>query len=125
VPRSYCRDCTESRAPEPLPEPIPPPAIFTVAQLRSVLKNYLSMRSLYEAGGTDTFTLWGTEICVHDVLRGIENLPRRWRQAVVLVCLEDRTTAEAAVLMGLNSPAVVATYCRRGLVSLINSEWRK
>ena len=58
------------------------------------------------------------------VLAAVRRLPRRQREVVVLVLLEDRSVAEVAEILGC-APETVRTHLRRGrlaLVASLNSE---
>lgn len=68
--------------------------------LEKLLKNYQLWVSVAETEGTFTLTVDGEEYHLFDLLDGIDKLPRRQRQALVLICLEDMKEIDAAKIMG-------------------------
>jgi len=93
--------------------------------LESVLKNYNEFRALYEQEGIDELTLDnGYVINIHDILSGINSLPQRQRQAVILVCIDNMKEVDAARVMKFNRwSSQVGSYKRLGLKKLIRWCW--
>lgn len=93
--------------------------------LESVLKNYNEFRALYESEGIEELTLDnGYVINVHDILSGVNSLPQRQRQAVILVCIDNMKEVDAAREMGFNKwSSQVGSYKRLGLRKLIKWCW--
>jgi hypothetical protein len=93
--------------------------------LESVLKHYLEFRELFEREGIDEITLDnGYILNFHDILQGINSLPKRQKQAVLLVCLYNMREVDAAREMGFDRwSSQVGTYKRLGLQKLINKFW--
>lgn len=88
-----------------------------------VLKKYAYWKSLVEAEGEQFATIklpGGQEIHYMDVLEGFKVLPPRQRQAVWLMCVEDRSEAEVAQIMDFkNQITPVQQYKNFGLARLI------
>lgn len=68
--------------------------------LEKLLKNYQLWKSTAETEGVFTVVVDGDEYHLFDILYGIDQLPRRQRQALVLICLEDLREVDAARQMG-------------------------
>lgn len=86
-----------------------------------VLKNYAAWKSLVESEGLFSIKLRdGEELHYMDILEGFKVLPPRQRQAVWLMCVEDKSEVEVAEIMGFQSwPTPVQQYKNIGLARLI------
>ncbi len=89
-----------------------------------VLKNYQLWVSMRESDGIETIRLVedGIEYEFHymDIMEGLRILPPRQREAVWLMCVEDRPEAEVAKLMNFPKPvSPVQQYKNFGLARLI------
>lgn len=81
-----------------------------------VLKNFAKWMSLVESEGLFTITVEGEEMHYMDVLNSFEVVPTRQRQAVWLMCIEDRSEQDVAKIMGFTSwPTPVQQYKNLGL----------
>jgi hypothetical protein len=69
--------------------------------LESVLRYYQEFLELYRRDGIEEITLDGNIVInIHDILQGIDKLPKRQQQAVRLTCLMNMREVDAARLMG-------------------------
>lgn len=93
--------------------------------LEAVLRHHGEFLELYRTTGQFELTLEGGYVVnLFDVLRGIDELPRRQRQAVKLMCLKNMREKDCARVMGLakwTSPA--SSYKRDGLQRLVEKYW--
>lgn len=98
---------------------------MTPARLEAVLRHYYEFLALYEDSGIDEISMEdGTRVNILDLLRGIDELPERQKQAVVLTCLMNLKERDAARIMGFpkwSSP--VGTYKKLALARLIEKYW--
>lgn len=85
--------------------------------IASVLKNFQSWLSLIESShGSYTITVLGEEYHYLDFLDGLAVIPPRQRLAVWLLCIEDKSEAEAARLMNFKTwPTPIQQYKNFGL----------
>lgn len=99
---------------------------MTPQRLEAVLRHYYEFLALYEDRGIDEITMDdGTVVNILDLLRGIEELPERQKEALVLTCLMNLRERDAARIMGFpkwSSP--VGTYKKLALARLIERYWR-
>lgn len=99
---------------------------MTWALLEKVLNNYYEWRAVYQqTGNPDLELLNGITINIYDVLDGIEKLPPRQKQAVVLSCLENRKEIDVAKIMGFTRwSSQVGSYKRKALKTLCETVWK-
>jgi DNA-directed RNA polymerase specialized sigma24 family protein len=68
--------------------------------LERILNNYGEWQEVYlKSGNPDLELLNGITVNIYDVLDGIDKLPPRQKQAVVLMCLENRKEMEVAKII--------------------------
>jgi hypothetical protein len=109
---------------------------MTPYKLEAILRHYCEFRELYEQDGIEEITLEdGLVVNIHDVLRGIEELPKRQRTALILTCLYNLKEVEAAPLMGFvdkvmpdgtikkGSTSPVSSYKKLALEKLVHRYW--
>lgn len=106
-------------------EPEIPPGEMTWGLLESVFRNYYEFYELYTVHGLDEINVNGVRVNVHDILKGVEELPERQRQAVVLMCLENYREVDAAAVMlpGSKWSSPVGAYKRAGLQKIVERAW--
>jgi hypothetical protein len=95
--------------------------VMTWGLLEQILRHYYEFRSLYEREGIEEICIRGNIVNVHDLLRGIKDLPLRQRQAVVYMCIENLREVDAAQIMLPESKwsSPVGVYKRTGLAKLV------
>ena len=93
--------------------------------LERLLNNYWEWREAYRVSGNPELQLLnGVTVNIHDVLKGIKDLPPRQKQAVILSCLENRKEVEVAKIMGFTKwSSPVGMYKRRALKNLCDTIW--
>ena len=93
--------------------------------LERLLNNYYEWKEAYRVSGNpDLQLLNGVTVNIHDVLKGISDLPPRQKQAVILSCLENRKEVEVAKIMGFTKwSSPVGMYKRRALKNLCDTLW--
>jgi len=93
--------------------------------LERLLNNYYEWKEAYRVSGNpDLQLLNGVTVNIHDVLKGIADLPPRQKQAVILSCLENRKEVEVAKIMGFTKwSSPVGMYKRRALKNLCDTIW--
>lgn len=98
---------------------------MTPYKLEAILRHYWEFRELYEQHGVEEIPLEdGLIVNIHDVLRGIEELPKRQRTALVLTCLRNMKEVEAAPLMGFTKwTSPVSSYKKLALEKLVQRWW--
>lgn len=98
---------------------------MTPKKLEAVLRHYPEFRELYEREGVEEITLEGGFVVnIHDILDGIDRLPLRQRQALILTTLMGLREADVARLMGLKKWSnPVGTYKHLALKKLIEWKW--
>lgn len=98
---------------------------MTPYKLEAILRHYCEFRELYEQDGIEEITLEdGLVVNIHDVLRGIEDLPKRQRTALILTCLYNLKEVEAAPLMGFTTwTSPVSSYKKLALEKLVKRYW--
>jgi DNA-directed RNA polymerase specialized sigma24 family protein len=94
--------------------------------LERILNNYQEWREVYrETGNPDLQLSNGITINIYDILKGIDTLPPRQREAVVLSCLENRKEVEVAKIMGFTKwSSQVGMYKRKALKTLCETVWK-
>lgn len=95
---------------------------MNIQKLESILRSYFEFKSLYESRGFQEFTLDdGMTVNVHDVLKGIDELPPRQKQALVLTCLYGLREVDAAKIMKFPSQwsSPVSSYKKLALEKLL------
>ena len=98
---------------------------MTSYRLEAILRHYCEFRELYEQDGIEEITLDdGLVVNIHDVLRGIEDLPKRQRTALILTTLYNLKEVEAAPLMGFTKwTSPVSSYKKLALEKLVQRYW--
>ena len=72
--------------------------------LELILKNYWEFKALLEDEGIDEIDLDnGVTINFHDLLKGLDELPPKQRQAIDLICIQGYREVEAAKIMQYES----------------------
>ena len=99
--------------------------VMTWQLLERLLNNYYEWQAIYnETGDSDLQLLNGITVNFHDILNGINGLPPRQKEAVVLSCLENRKEVEVARIMGFeNWSSPVGMYKRKALKTLCETVW--
>lgn len=98
------------------------PGKMTWQILERLLNNYWEWKEIYRTSGNPELLLNnGVTVNIHDILDGIEKLPPRQKQAVVLSCLENRKEVEVARIMGFTKwSSQVGMYKRKALSQVCN-----
>lgn len=98
---------------------------MTTERLEALFRNYYEFRELYETRGLEEITLdGGFVVNIHDVLRGIDELPKRQREALILTCFMGLKEIEAAPIMGFRKwTSPVSSYKRLALKKLVEKYW--
>jgi len=93
--------------------------------LERILNNYWEWYEVYLTSGNPELQLLnGITINIYDVMKGIDRLPPRQKQAVVLSCLENRKEVEVARMMGFTKwSSQVGMYKRKALQQLCRTVW--
>lgn len=93
--------------------------------LERLLNNYWEWKEVYKVTGNPDLKLNnGVTVNIYDILNGIDRLPPRQRQAVVLSCLENRKEVEVAKIMGFTKwSSQVGMYKRKALKTLCQTIW--
>lgn len=101
------------------------PGEMSWSLLESVFRNYYEFYELYTVHGLDEINVNGVCVNVHDILQGVEELPERQREAVVLMCLENYREVDAAAVMlpGSKWSSPVGAYKRAGLQKIVERAW--
>jgi hypothetical protein len=89
--------------------------------IERLLKNWQNWGSLVESEGLFSLTVDGEDYHYLDMLTGLNSLPPRQRQAVFLMCVEDRSEHDTARIMGFDNPLVspCPQYKSAGIIRLI------
>jgi len=95
--------------------------------LERLLNNYWEWYEIYRSSGNPDLKLYnGVTVNIYDVMKGIEKLPPRQKQAVVLSCLENRKEVEVAKIMGFKKwSSQVGMYKRKALKTLCETVWKE
>ena len=102
------------------------PGIMTWQLLERIFNNYKLWESYYQETLNGDLYINGMNINFFDLLRGIEDLPTRQKQALVLTCLENHKEADAAQIMGFTRwSSQVGMYKRKALKTLCDNIWNK
>ena len=93
--------------------------------LEGVLKNYYEWKAVcLTTGEYDLQLINGVTINFYDILDGIDKLPPRQKEAVILSCLENRKEVEVAEIMGFKKwSSQVGMYKRKALRTLCDTVW--
>lgn len=71
---------------------------------KRIYQHYYHWRSLRETGAVDdVLEVDGEEVCLGDLMAGIDTLPPRQRQAFELICMQGYTESAATAVMLPNS----------------------
>lgn len=102
------------------------PGKMTWQILERLLNNYWEWNELYKTTGNPDLRLDnGITVNIYDILTGIDKLPPRQKQAVVLSCLENRKEVEVAKIMGFKKwSSQVGMYKRKALKTLCDTVWK-
>jgi len=94
--------------------------------LERLLNNYAEWQEVYrQTGNPELQLLNGITVNIYDILNGIDRLPPRQKQAVVLSCLENRKEVEVAKIMGFTKwSSQVGMYKRKALKTLCETVWK-
>ena len=88
--------------------------------LQQLLKNYYQWKAYVEDFGLTYITIEGEEWCFYDILDGLETLPPRQKEAVILMCIEDHKEWDTAKEMGFTKWSTpVQVYRNIGLKKLL------
>lgn len=102
------------------------PGKMTWQLLEKILNNHHLWREVYQETLDSTLVINGMVLDYHDILEGIDRLPPRQREAVVLTCLENYKEADAARIMGFSKwSSQVGMYKRKALKTLCDNVWNK
>lgn len=93
--------------------------------LERLLNNYWEWYEVYLTTGNPELQLLNSvTVNIYDLKRGIDKLPPRQKQAVVLSCLENRKEVEVARMMGFEKwSGQVGMYKRKALQKLCDTIW--
>ena len=70
---------------------------MTPYKLEAILRHYDELYEMYLREGMEEFSLDdGTTVNIHDLLQGIDELPKRQRTALLLTCIGNLKEVEAA-----------------------------
>jgi len=88
--------------------------------LERLLNNYWEWREvLLTTGNAELHLPNGITVNIYDILEGIDKLPLRQRQAVVLSCLKNYKEVDVARMMGFTKwSAQVGSYKRKALKTI-------
>ena len=102
------------------------PGKITWQILERLLNNYWEWYEIYlTTGNSDLKLNNGVTVNIYDILKGIDRLPPRQKQAVVLSCLENRKEVEVAKIMGFTKwSSQVGMYKRKALKTLCKTVWK-
>jgi DNA-directed RNA polymerase specialized sigma24 family protein len=102
------------------------PGKITWQILERLLNNYNEWHEIYRSTGNPELKLYnGVTVNIYDILDGIDKLPPRQKQAVVLSCLENRKEVEVAKIMGFTKwSSQVGMYKRKALKNLCDTVWK-
>ena len=102
------------------------PGKITWQILERLLNNYWEWYEIYQTSGNPDLRLNnGVTVNIYDILKGIDRLPPRQKQAVVLSCLENRKEVEVAKIMGFTKwSSQVGMYKRKALKTLCETVWK-
>ncbi len=89
--------------------------------IERLLKNWQAWGALVQSEGLFSIKIDGEEYHYLDMLTGLNSLPPRQRQAVFLMCVEDRSEHDTASIMGFDNPLVspCPQYKSAGIIRLI------
>jgi hypothetical protein len=93
--------------------------------LEALLRHYPELLEFYHNTGKDEWEVGsGLVVNIHDIPRGINLLPPRQRQALVLTCFYNLREIDAARLMGFQKrSSPVGSYKKIALDKLIQMFW--
>lgn len=98
---------------------------MTPYKLEAILRHYQEFAALYESSGIEEISLDdGTVVNIHDILKGIDELPKRQKTALILTCLYNMKEVDAAPLMGFTKwTSPVSSYKKLALEKLCQKWW--
>lgn len=99
---------------------------INIYKMEAILRHYDEFRALYESEGIDEIPIGnGFTVNIHDILSGIDELPRRQKMALVLTCLMNMKEVDAAPLMGFKKwTSPVSSYKKLALEKLVE-RWKE
>ena len=102
------------------------PGKMTWQLLEKILNNYWEWKAVYaKTGNPDLELPNGITINIYDILNGIEELPPRQKQVIVLSCLENKKEVDVAREMGFEKwSSPVGMYKRKALKTLCDTIWK-
>jgi len=102
------------------------PGKMTWQLLERILLNYHLWHEIYVTTMESDLNINGMVINFHDVLKGIDRLPPRQKEAIVLSCLEGRKEVDVARMMGFTKwSSQVGMYKRKALKTLCDTVWNE
>lgn len=102
------------------------PGVMTWQLLERIFNNYRLWQSIYQETLDGDLNINGMTLNFSDILEGVDQLPPRQKQALVLSCLENRKEAEVAQIMGFTKwSSQVGMYKRKALKTLCDNVWNK
>jgi hypothetical protein len=98
---------------------------MTIERLEALFRNFNEFQALYEDLGIQEITLDnGIVVNIHDLLQGIDELPKRQKEALILTCFMGLKEVEAAPLLGFTKwTSPVSSYKRLALRKLVDRYW--
>lgn len=98
---------------------------MSIERLESIFRHYDKWVALYEDRGFSEITLEdGMVVNIHDILQGIDELPKRQREALILTCFMGLKEVEAAPILGFKKwTSPVSSYKRLALRKLVDRYW--
>jgi len=98
---------------------------MTCYKLEAILRHYDELYEMWKREGMEEFRLDdGTTVNIHDLLQGINELPKRQRTALILTCIGNLKEVEAAPLMGFTKwTSPVSSYKKLALEKLVERYW--
>lgn len=99
---------------------------MNIYKMEAILRHYDEFRALYESQGIDEIPIGGGyTVNIHDILEGINELPKRQKTALILTCLMNLKEIDAAPLMGFKRwTSPVSSYKKLALEKLVE-KWKE
>ena len=100
------------------------PGKMTWQLLERILSNYHLWKEIYNTTLESDLNINGMTINIHDVLDGIDRLPPRQKEALVLSCFQGYKEVDVARIMGFTRwSSQVGMYKRKALKTLCDTIW--
>src|SRR3954468_20760488 len=98
---------------------------MTIERLEAIFRNWEFWREQYANNGLEEIRLEnGQVVNIHDVLQGIDELPKRQKEALILTCFVGLKEVEAAPILGFTKwTSPVSSYKRLALKKLVERYW--